>query len=866
MLHLSCERGIYLYPYFLIVKLFNIFIAFAFSAISIHAQTDTTTVAKEKVIGILAKPDSVPSNKIPIFSVSGDDLDSDRGGQDIAGLLQSSRDLYASTAGFHFGAARFRIRGYNNENLTVMINGVRLNDVESGLATFANWGGLNDITRIQELRPYLNSSRYNFAGVGGYSQIEARAGLMRKGSTVSYASSNRTFRHRLMFTHSTGMNKKGWAFTVSASRRWAEEGYVEGTSFDAWSYLASIEKKINERHSFSLLGFGAPIRQGRQGFAVQESYDLAGTNFYNPNWGYQNGEKRNARISNNHRPTTMLTHHWKFSSKTKITSSIFYLFGRNSFTNLNWYDAADPRPDYYRYLPSFYRQTDPNRANEIENNWRNDVNTRQLNWDQFYFANSKNLYLLQEPNGVAGTSLIGNRSKYIVEENRIDNSTGGFNMNLNSQVNDRLFLSGGFNATFHRSRNYRVMNDLLGGDFWLDLDQFAERDFNDNTIAQNDLNNRNNVIKEGDVFGFDYDIHNRRYEAFIQADYSIAKFDIYASTFASSTSFWREGNMLNGRFPDNSFGKSPVQSFFNTGGKLGITYKITGRHFVYVNGAAFSRAPITRDAYLSPRTRDDVVEGLQNEQVLSYDVNYQIRYPKFKMKLSYFYTEFNNQIFFRNFYHDEFRNFINYTMSGLNTLHEGVELSTEFPVWKDFTLQIVATRGNYIYNSRPTAKVVRDNSAEVLAENRTIYLQNYRIGGMPQTAICVGTRYNNAKGWWGGLYVNYFDDIYLEPNPDRRTEEALGKFVESDPQWSEMLEQTKLAPAFTVDFSLGKSWRIKDNFMSISANVNNALNNQSFIVSGFEQLRYDPDDLGRFPPRLVYSLGAIYNIVLNYRF
>lgn len=829
----------------------------------LNAQTDTLIAVKAS--------DTTQQKYVPIFSVSGDDLDSDQGGQDVSGLLQSARDLFASTAGFHFGTARFRIRGYSTENMTLMINGLRLNDPESGLATFAIWGGLNDVTRFRELRPYLQASRYNFAGVGGYSHVESHAGGFRKGTSFSYALSNRIFRNRLMFTHSTGMQDNGWAFTVSASRRWAEEGFVEGTFFDAWSYYAAAEKKINDKHSLSLITFGAPVMQGRQGFSIQEVYDLAGTNFYNPNWGFQtlpdgSQVKRNARVSRNHQPMFILTDFFNPKENIKIITSAFYSFGRNGYSGLNWYDAADPRPDFWRNLPSFHANTNPARAEQIANAWQNDVNVRQIRWDDFYFANSKNLFLLRNPNGEEGTVLIGNRSKYIVEEQITDRQQGGGSFVLNNQVNERLHISTGLNVTISQSRNYKILDDLLGGDFWLDVDQFALRDFNNDTLAQNDLNVPNRVVRKGDEFGYDYLIRNNHYNAFFQAEYSLPKFDFYGSTFLSQSSFWRDGRMINGRFPENSFGKSEVQRFTNTGFKGGMTYKITGRHYVYTNFALFTNAPISRDAFISPRTRDDVVRGLQNETVNSVDLNYQIKYPRLKGRVTYFRTEFKNLVWFRNYFHDEFRNFINYTLNGVNQLHEGLELALEHNVTSSLTMTVVGSFGQYIYNSRPTATVVRENSPEVLAENRTIFLKNYRIGGMPQTAVSFGARYNGKKFWWTSINVNFFDGIYLEPNPDRRSAEALSNFVESDPQWSELLNQERLPSNFTVDCSIGKSWRRKGSFINLSANVNNALNNQNFIVSGFEQLRYIPNSPNAFPPRLVYNLGAIYNIVLSYRF
>mgnify|MGYP003351333449 CR=1 FL=1 len=358
------------------------------------------------------------ANQIPVFSTNGGDLDAEQESQDMSALLQSSRDVYTATAGFYWGQARYRIRGYSGENQIVMINGVPVNSLETGMASWTSWGGLNDVTRFMEVRNGTGACRYNFGGIGGYSNIDTKASSFKKSSRISYALTNRIFRHRVLASYSTGMMPNGFAVTFAGSLRYSKEGYVDGTFFNAAAYYLSIDKKINDRHLLSFTGFGAPISQGRQGPAVQEAYSLAGTNYYNPYWGYQNGEKRNAHVSTTHRPMTMLSHHFKISDESRLTSTAYFTFGKSGLSNLNWFDAKDPRPDYYKYLPSYYA-SDPTLSAQFfqqQYAWENDVNTRQINWDQLYFANSKNLYTVANANGISGNTVEGLRSKYIVED------------------------------------------------------------------------------------------------------------------------------------------------------------------------------------------------------------------------------------------------------------------------------------------------------------------------------------------------------------------------------------------------------------------------------------------------------------------
>ncbi len=813
------------------------------------------------------KPDDISDR--PVFSITAEMLEEAVDDQGVSPLLQSSRDVYTSLAAYNFGQARFRIRGYNNDLTTVLINGVNVNERESGRPVWAFWGGLNDITRWHENRTGIAFCPLAFSNIGGYSNIDARATSNRQGTRVSYAAANRSYNNRIMMTHSTGLNDNGWAFTFSGSRRWAQEAYVEGTFYDAWSYFGAAEKHINNRHSLGLIAYGAPARTGASGLAVQEAYDLTGNNYYNPFWGYQDGEKRNARVRTTHKPMLMLSHYFTIDETSRLQTTAFYTFGKGGYTRLNWHDASNPHPDYYRYLPSFW-SNNAYLYNYYTDLWKNDEQARQINWDHFYFANSKNLYTVYDVGGEQGEKLTGNRSKYILEEARNDISHYGLASAYSNILNENMSIQGGIHIDRYQGFNFNTVKDLLGGDFWVDIDQFAERDFDDPILAQNDLNNPNRVVYQGDTFGFDYIANIHKEEGFVQASWSYHKFDVSLAGNISHTTYWRTGNMLNGKFPDNSYGDSEKQNFLNYGSKLGIVYKLTGRHIITANAAYLTRAPSFRNSYISPRTRDHITANLQDEEVISGDINYLIRYPNFKARLTYYYTEINNQTWVRSFYHDVYRTFVNYQMSGVDHLHTGLEIGIDYNITSSLNLTGAFTKGENIYNSRPEVTIARDNSAELIAETRTAYLNHYKIGGMPQTAASGGLRYNGKKFWFAGFNFNYFADMYLSPNPDRRTSEALDNYVFSDPQWDQIISQTKLDNNFTIDAYFGKSWRIRgDNqnyFINLNININNILNNNDFIIGGFEQLRYDSSDIDKFPPRFSYLYGRTYFAMLTLRF
>jgi hypothetical protein len=814
-------------------------------------EPDTTLKAKDSLNAL-----------VPSVSVSFDALDNQLQTQDVSGLLQTSRDVFNSVAGYNFSAARYRLRGYDSENFAVMMNGAPVNDPETGWAIFGMWGGLNDVTRYPENQFGIAGSQWGFGGAGGWTNYNLRAADDRPGGRVSYAYTNRSYRHRIMGSYSSGLNKKGWAYTVAISRRWAKEGYVDGTYYDALGYFVTVDKKISEKHSISLTGFAAPTVQGRQGIAVQEAYDLTDNPYYNPYWGYQNGEKRNSRVRHNHKPHIFLSHDWKKDKDMWGSNTGYFFFGRTGNTNLNWYDAADPRPDYYRYLPSYYTLENPAEAAKLTARWENNItDNTQINWDNMYFANSKNLYALPDGTGDA------NRSKYIIEEYRVDPIQAGISSFINKNLNEHMLLSAGVNAEYYVSRNFKLMKDLLGGDFWIDVDQFAEQQYEDPNAAKNDLNNEFGIVREGDEFGYNYNIHQYKAKGFAQLEMKYSKLDAFVGLMLGYTSFWRDGKYQNGRFPDNSFGKSDPNSFFNYGLKGGATYKITGRHYVSVNALTMSRAPFANNAYIAPRIRDHVVSGLKSNVITAADINYNARYGNLKARVTGYYTTIVNQTWSRSFYHDIYRTFVNYTMTGLNEMHMGVETGISYTLAQVLEINAVFGTGDYIYTSRPLATISADNDNKLLAEDRLVYLKNYKVGGAPQTVASIGLRYNSPKFWFVGVSFNYFANNYMDPNPDRRTAEATEGYITSDPQWDDLLIQEQLDNGYTLDAFAGYSYRTKKrDFIRVNLSVSNILNDKTVRTGGFEQLRYDPADIAKFPPKYSYMFGTSIFAMLTYQF
>ncbi|MFM9028555.1 MAG: TonB-dependent receptor, partial [Bacteroidota bacterium] len=680
--------------------------------------------------------------------------------------------------------------------------------------------------------------------------------------------------NRFMVTWGSGVMENGWSVALSYSRRWADEGFVRGTFYDGNSLFGSVEKQINLNHSLSLTGFGSFTNNGRTAPAIQEMYDLAGSNYYNPLWGFQGGQVRNSSVARSINPVIILEHDWKIDDNSSLRTSVGTNNGSYRVSGLDWYEASDPRPDYYRNLPSYdpFRGEDSASysfySDQIRQNLMSGEAARQIQWDRLYEANFLNDTVF---NGVTGKW-----AKYILSDRVIDNTRYFFNSVYSNIVNDHVTINGGLSYQYQRSDFYRVVNDLLGADFYVDLNQFGDlNNTGDSTLVQNDLNNPNRIVRVGDKYGYNYSSYISRTNAWAQGVFKYDRFDYFVAVNLGTTTFQRDGRVRNGIFINDSYGRSVKKGFTTQGIKGGATYKYNGRNYFLVNGSYQTRAPYFENAFVSPNTRNLLVNGLTVESIYSIEGGYQLKAPRFKAKVMGYYTQFKNGTDTRRFWHEEFNSFVNYTLTGIDKRHIGLEIGADANLGRGLSAIFVASLGEFIYNSRPLGTATQDNKDTILISGETIYMKNIRVASGPQQAITIGLNYRSPKFWFANLNLNYFSHIYTDVNPARRTLEALDLVDAGTEKWVDILSQERHDGQVTLDASFGYSWRVNNKFknfkrptyLNFNLGLNNILNNTDLIANAFEQLRFDYTDNNpmKFPPKYSYAFGTTFflNIVLR---
>ncbi len=807
-------------------------------------------------------------------------------------------DVYLSQASYNFSPMRFRMRGYDQDFESTYVNGVHFNSLDRGSFNYSSLGGLNDANRNKDVVYGIEANSFSYGNIGSNTNILNRASAFASGHRSSVAYSNRAYKLRGQYTYASGVMPNGWAIAASTVVRYANEGIVDGTFYNSLGYFFAADRIFNDRHTLSMITYGAPTARAQQSAGTQEVYDLSGSIYYNSYWGYQDGVKRNSRVVKSFDPTAIISHEFNIDESKRLRTGLAYHYSMYSNSALSFYNAPDPRPDYYRYMPSFKANADI--ADELKAQWAFEdgepVNpsVSQIDWEKLYLMNYKNNEI--NPDGSA---------KYMVERRHINLMETAFNSTYTDQINSKLRLTAGIEAKYGKNMKYKTVDDLLGGNQWIDIDQFAERDNPDPILKQNDLNNPDRRVGKGDIFGYAYDINMVHSSAFLQNEWNLAQFDFYYAAKLNYTQFNRVGYMRNGRSPENSYGKGETWWFLDPSFKAGATYKISGRNRLYANVIAEQKAPTPNGSYVSERIKDDRIPYLQARKVLSYDLNYSFLLSNVRGRLTGFRTHVLGGSENLGYYDDELRTFINHMLMKTDKIYQGVEAGLFVRLNSSFSVSMAGTFADYSYtNNAIGVKSFENGSNPDIQE--VVMTKGLKINSGPQAAGNFAINYFHPKMWFVDVTLNYFDNNYLDFAPNRFTKanygnlptafykeqnlndlnaqftnggkfdlEQFNKHLSSDDfkstwgladnesaSWGiygdvlkrnengdvvgievsearEMLgQQEKLKGGFLLDFSVGKVIYLP-NKRSINMNLSfsNVLNNKDMITGGFQQGR-----------------------------
>ena len=816
---------------------------------------------------VFAQTDSLATQPTTIsesaFTLTEAQLGEDEDMSQSVTIINSSSNIYANEVGYLFSPVRFRYRAFDQKFNDVYINGVPMNDMESGQFRFTTIGGLNQQTRNVEFALPFESNNFAMTGMGGSNNYNFRPGSMPVGQRISLLGANRAYTLRGMYTINTGLNDKGWAFAGNLTYRWANKGYVEGTFYNALSYFLGVQKVFGDgQHSLSLSTWGNPTERSSQGPATDEAYWLANDKYYNPYWGYQNGKKRNSRVINDFSPSAIMTWDWNINDKSKLTTSLFGRYGMYKSTKLNYNNADNPQPNYWKNLPSsyydvWYNDMESYITDQAYNDWKDSYNywraskaNRQINWDRLYASNQN-------------INAAGKDAMYYVEAKHNNNLTVSLASTYNHQIDAKKSFNLGFVAATNKGMHYVTMEDLLGANTFHNINTYAISDiYNANSDeVQYDLRNRNAVVKEGDRFRYDYNLLVNTGKVWGSYTEDFGNLHYTVAGRLGYTNMQRDGKMQNGLAANNSYGKSKHAEFVDGGLKFGSTLNM-GHGNTLIFGIGYEhRAPQARNSFMAPEINNNFVRNLKNERVFSTELGYQYENAWMHLNLNAYYSRLDNVTDWQNFYHDDINSFEYVSLTDMKKEYYGVEAGVKFKVTSAFDVKLLGTISDAkIINNAKLAYMESVSGAmhgdDYGTEGDTntnwdrVYNKGMRDNGTPLTAASLGVNYHQ-NGWFLSLNCNYYDRIYLSYSPNYRYRKSIENrkqimsqrgieiMDENNEPRESALSQAKGHGGFMLDGSIGRSIYLKRGSLSINLSLTNILNNRNIVTGGFEQSRSD---------------------------
>ena len=794
-------------------------------------------------------------------------------------IINSNSNIYASEVGYLFSPMRFRYRAFDQRFNDIYINGTPINDMESGQFRYSWVGGLNQQTRNMESSLPFEDNNFSMSAMGGSNNYNFRPAAMPAGHRITLSGANRSYTLRGMYTFNTGLSDKGWAFSGNVTYRWANEGYVEGTFYNSLSYFLGIQKVFGDgTHSLSLVTWGNPTERASQGAGTDEMYWLANDRYYNPYWGYQNGKKRNSRIVHDYSPTALLTWDWKIDDNTKLTTSLMGKYTMYESTKLNYNNASNPHPNYWKNMPSSYYDVwgesgESNRTPQALEDWNRayaywtaSKANRQINWDQLYYSNHQ-------------ANAQGQDALYYIQAKHNDALTFTIASTLNKQIGKDKKWNIGIVGASNKGMHYQTMEDLLGATTYHNINTYALGTYDRNSDEiQYDLNNRDAVVGVGDKFGYDYNllVNNSKLWSSYSQNFGILHYTVAAKV--GYTSMQRDGKMRNGLAANNSFGKSKTAQFVDGGFKLGTNWNL-GRGNTLTFGIGYEhRAPQARTAFVSPEINNDFVSNLKNERIFSTEIGYQLQNSWLHANINAYYSYLTNVTDWQNYYFDDINSFSYVSLTGIKKEYYGVEAGLRFKVTSAFDINLIGqiSDAKIINNSNVT--YMNSTSAEYISD--IVYNKGMRDSGTPLTAASLGVSYHSG-GWYIDLNCNYYDRIYLSYSPSYRYGETLdtrqeiyGNIYDNEGNLNpSAVEQAQGHGGFMIDGSIGRSIYLKRGMLSINLMVTNILNNQNLCTGGYEQSRSDYTNSGNIRaysfkrnPMRFYAYGTNGMLNITYRF
>lgn len=830
---------------------------------TITMQTEALMLSDVVVTQSVGKTRETP---VAMSTISAQELEFKLGNQELLEVLKTTPGVYTRNEGGGWGDAKTRMRGFQSENVAMLINGIPVNDMEWGGVYMSNWANLSDVASSIQTQRGLGATIVSSPSIGGTINITTRTIDVEKGGSVWYGMGNDGL-NQFGVKLSTGLMKNGWAVTVLGARKWAE-GYVQGTAYEAYSWFINVTKRINEKHQIGFTGFGAPQwhdqRNYNNGLTIEGWQDVRdymqgeSPYRYNPTYGFRaNGKAYNSNHNFYHKPQLAINHIWQINESSSLSSSIYasitsgggrtglgrtlYDVNGSQIANYgsSWYGANNGNLNMqFRTSEGYYDYAAVEKMNAESETGSNMVIGKQLNSHETYGLISSYKKSLEFSNG------------------------------------NTLNITGGLDLRYYVGHHKTEISDLFGGEYYIDN---ANRK---NVQPYNNATHNNTMtdwvyekLHVGDVVNRNYDGFTAQEGVYAQGEYTLLdkRLNLVLAGAINNNTYWRKDFY----YYDAANARSATKNFLGGTIKGGVNYNIDRHNNVFFNGGYISRAPFfSYGVFLSSQRSNITNPDALNEKVGSLEVGYGYHSPKLAVEVNGYYTKWMDRTMSKGEQIDpaiaqDGSTYYYFAMSGVDARHMGVEVSLKYKPVKWFDFDAMLSLGDWQWDSNATGYFYNQNGAPLANLNGTVASgilapdhlsatleqKGVKVSGSAQTTTSFGVTFRPFKGFrigadWTAFFRNY-SDIALTASSLQN-----GKVLKPGTPW-------RIPWGNALDVNASYRFKLGGLDATLYGNVNN-LCNYNYVT----QAQTDLGEVGtwRNANRVFYSFGRTYSLKLKVNF
>jgi iron complex outermembrane receptor protein len=672
------------------------------------------------------------------------------GNKEFPELLKTTPSTYVTKQGGGYGDSRINVRGFNQANVAVMINGVPVNDMENGWVYWSNWAGLSDIASNVQVQRGLGASKLSIAAVGGNINIVTKATEMEKGGQASITNGNNEYQ-KYTVGYNTGKGKNGLALSFLASHT-RGLGYIDGTKFSAWNYFLTLGWEINDKHTVTLTATGAPQwhHQRSSGIAYQTLYGnpndatvVKRGEKYNDSWGYYQGKEFSWSKNFYHKPVANLNYYWKVDNKTDFSAVVYASIGRGGGTGPIGTQNGRTGFSQTKDVNGLVRFDDIQKWNtgtavtDFGTTTSNPVWPTAGPYQGQYVADGSN-------NGIIRRSSMNSHNWY------------GSIFNLKRDITSAISVNAGLDLRYYKGLHYRRVEDGLG------------------TVAYyetKDLNNPNKYVPTNDedqAIDYNNDGIVKQAGGYLSAEYNKDKWSIFAAGSLNNTNYQRIDHFLYEKTTDSRW-ESEKKDFTAYVVKGGANYRLNEQHNVFANIGYFEKAPFFNTVW--PNNNNvDVAKNITNEKVFSTELGYGFRTRILSVNVNLYRTEWKDKNFIRSFPDPATGLTYRANITGIVALHQGVELEVNSRPTRKLDLQGMFSMGDWKYKNNVTSDVYNDNNDQIGTVN--LYTKDLKVGDAAQTTASLSAGYEILSGFKIRGTYSYADNLFANFTPESRSDET----------------------------------------------------------------------------------------------